>query len=239
MERLIFFLFFFISNLSCFDGESAIRRIISRAVSEPSLFLRELKSDAEPTLPVRSGYDLNFNYAIFPSFFPFVIVAPSFSKRIYIESSLPQLDIVGGFQYFAAGSTFANATNELEKLSFYGYHVGVMASSSLSSRIRNFYGVKYSLLSSELKLSSNKKHELLGVEVHNFRFSDSAFYAIFGVEMRRDINRYFALQINYDVNNNNIVMKTSWYGKWFELGFNFYPDGVLVIHPVWNMRLNF
>lgn len=241
MERLVFLLLFFIStlNLLAFDGESFLRRIVSRAVSEPSLFLREVKSDAEITLPIRSGYEWSFNYSIFPSFFPFVVLSPSLSRRISLESSLPQIDFTLGAQYFAAGDTFARVSDELKRISFYGYHLGLLSSRSLSSRVRNFYGMKYSFFSSGLKLSSDKKHELLGVEIDSFRFSDKAWYILFGVETRLDINNYFALQINYAPGINHIVMKTSWYGKWFELGFNFYPDGVLEVHPIWNMRLNF
>ncbi len=240
MERLILIIFFLFFSHSVFaDFESSARRLVARIVAEPSVFLREVKSDSETSLPVRSGYNTSFSYSLFPSFLPMIFLTPSFSKRIYPESDLPQIDLGGGFQYFAASKAFAQLSNEVDKISFWGYHASITASNSMSSRIRNFYGMRYSYSSAELKLSDNKKHELIGVELHNFKFTDHAVYVFFGIEFLKDINKYFAIQINYDVNNDMIAMKTSWYGRWFELGFNFYPDGIIVIHPIWNIRLNF
>lgn len=240
MEKLIF-LFFLFNSLCLFslDSESTFRRLLARAIAEPSVFLREIKSDSEITVPVRPGYNWALNYAIFPTFFPFVFVSPSFSTKLYMESSIPQIDFFAGFQYFAASSAFMNSTDDVEDMSFWGFHGGFLMSNSLASKVRNFYGLKYSYSDAKLKLSKDKKHELLGVEINSFNFSDSTVYAVFGVEVMRDIEKYFAIQINYDFKNNNVFMKTGWYGKWFELGLNFYPDGILSIHPIWNMRLNF
>lgn len=240
MEKLIFCVLFFYSlNLYSLDAKSSLKSIVARVVAEPALFLREIKSDAEITLPVRPGSDWAVNYAIFPTFFPFIFLSPSFSKRLYMESSLPQIDFFGGFQYFIAGSAFSNSTEDVEDVSFWGYHGGFLVSNSVTSKIRNFYGLKYSYSFAKLQLSKDKKHELLGVQLRSFKFSDSTVYAIFGVELMRDIEKYFAIQLNYDIINSNVVMKTGWYGKWFEVGLNFYPDGIISIHPVWNMRLNF
>ena len=47
------------------------------------------------------------------------------------------------------------------------------------------------------------------------------------------------MQLNYVVKTQTWSTKLSWYGKVFELGLNIYPEGVLVIHPVWNLHLNF
>ncbi|MGC9070251.1 MAG: hypothetical protein ACP5IO_02950 [Elusimicrobiales bacterium] len=240
MERLIFLtLFCFFVKPAFADFESAARRVVARVVAEPSLFFREIKSDSETSLPIKSGYNTVLGCSLFPSLLPITFITPSFSRRIHPESEFPQMDLNIGFEYFVAGKTFAKLSDEVENLSFWGYHTGITASNSITSRIRNFYGVRYSYSSAELKLSSYKKHELLGVELSNFRFDNNAVYVYFGIELMRDIDRYFALQINYDIKNEMIAIKSSWYGKWFELGFNFYPDGVVVIHPIWNMRLSF
>lgn len=241
MERLIliFFLFLNAISLNSADIESAAKRIIARAMAEPSLFFMEMKSDSESALPVKPGSRYSFNYSIFPSFFPLIFVSPSFSKRVLAEGDFPQIDFGVGVQYFGAQKLITQMSDDVEKISFWGYNMGFTASNSLTSKIRNFYGLRYSYSSSELELTADKKHELIGVELRSFKFKRDALFVFLGVETMKDINRYFAIQLNYDLINGMIVMKTSWYGKWFELGLNFYPDGVIPVHPVWNMRLNF
>ncbi|MCX7905723.1 MAG: hypothetical protein N2446_03370 [Elusimicrobiales bacterium] len=241
MERLIFIFIVFLTTLQSYaiDTRSFLKRVISKAVKEPSAFFREIKSDTEITLPVKSGYDNVFTYSIIPSFFPFAFISPSFTRRVYLESSLPQIDIGGGLEYFSIGSTLARSSEYIENISFWGYHLKSIFSNSFSSKIRNFYGIKYSYNFCELDLSDSKKYELLGVEIDEFKFKDFGFYVVFGVEIIRDVNKYFAIQLNYDMSNKNVIMKTGWYGRWFEIGLNFYPDGIIPIHPVWNMRLSF
>lgn len=241
MERLvILFIFIFLPFFSYpLDFESYAKKTLARAISNPSLFFTEIKSDTEIVLPLKSGSDFAINYPIFPSFFPFTFIAPSLVKRIHTEGKIPQIDILGGIQYFSAGSIFANATDDVKDMYFWGGYVGMIGTNSIYSRLRNFYGFKIAYDSAKLKLTKEKKHELLGIEIDDFKFSQTSLSVILGVEIMRDINKFFSMQIDYNTTKNFIAFRTVWYGKWFELGFNFYPDGVINIHPFWNMRIYF
>ena len=60
-----------------------------------------------------------------------------------------------------------------------------------------------------------------------------------GLEHPTGVNHWWSIQLNYGVGEKVISSKVSWYGKNFELGLNIYPEGVLVIHPVWNYHMYF
>jgi len=68
-------------------------------------------------------------------------------------------------------------------------------------------------------------------------FEDSFF--VVGLESPKGLNKLWSIQLNYGMDTQTIASKVSWYGKYFELGLNIYPEGVFVVHPVWNFHLNF
>lgn len=245
MEKLIssLLLFFIFNGIMLCGIKDKAEEMVAQIVSDPSRFFYEIKNDSEITLPVSSGKKYNFSVEIFPTLVPFTYANASVNYNLYKEGKLnvnmPQIDVFGGFAYMVGAKIAANSTDDITDANFSGYHFGFILTSSLTSKTRTFYGFKHSFLSSKLELSKNKKHQILGVDINNFESDFIENSVIFGVETLKDVNKHWAVQLNYGLTNNTVVGKISWYGKWFELGINIYPEGVIVIHPTWIMRLGF
>lgn len=246
MEILKFFLISMVLSFESviFGGlNDKAKEMVSQIVSDPPKFFYEMKNDSEITLPVSSGKKYNLNFGLFPTLVPFTYANASINYNLYkegkINADMPQLDLLAGGAYMVGAKIAANSSDDITDAKFSSYHLGFLLTSSLSSKTRTFYGFKHSFLSSKLKLSDSKSHKILGVEIKNFDSSFVENSLIFGVETLKDVDKRWAVQINYGLTNNTLVTKLSWYGKWFELGINIYPEGVLVIHPTWIMRLSF
>ncbi len=252
MERLIkkikililILTLFIISIINLFSSfEDNLRQMLSQAISDPSRFVYEIQNNYEITLPVSPGKKYNFNSGLFPGFFPFTYSNVSINYNLYKEdefkTGIPQIDIIAGGGYLFGGKIMANQTSYIDSAVFYGYHTGFILSSSLSSKTRIFYGYKYSHTKAKLELNKSRTYELIGVRIDSFNSEFNENTIVFGVETLKNIDKRWAIQFNYGFTNNTIATKLSWYGKWFELGINIYPEGVIVIYPVWNMRLNF
>jgi hypothetical protein len=245
MERLIlgiFILFFGCFNLSA-DLKSYAEQSVAKAIAEPARFFSELRYDSEVIFPVNSGKNYTFNMNFLPSLLPFTYLNSSFNYCLYKEgkfhTSLPQIDIAGGFGYMIGANILANASDDVDGAKIYGYHIGLIFSDSFASKTRIYYGFKHSYTSAKLDLSPSKNHTLLGVSVNSFETQFSENYLIFGVEFLKDLNKYWSINLSYGLSNQSIVYGVGWYGKWFMMGFNFYPEGVIQIHPYWGMRLGF
>ncbi|MEF3279781.1 MAG: hypothetical protein K6357_02290 [Elusimicrobiota bacterium] len=241
--KFLFIIFGMYQLSFSYNIEDKGREIIAQIVADPAKFFYEMKSDSELTLPVNSGKKFIYNVELFPTLIPFTYINSSINYNLYKEGkisvNIPQIDIFGGFQYMLGGKIAANESEYIDDAKFWGYHVGVLISNSMSSKIRTFYGYKHSYLKANLELNPLKEFEILGVNINSFKSDFNEDSIIFGIETLKDINKYWAIQINYGFRNNTLVGRLSWYGRWFELGFNIYPEGVLVIHPVWILRLGF
>lgn len=237
-----FLILIFAINCYSFDFKSKSKEIIADIVSDPAKFFYEMKADCEVTLPVPSGKKFIYNIELFPTMLPLTYINSSLNYRFKregsISSSSPQVDFLGGFAYMLGGKIAANQNDKIEDADFWGYHLGVLFTSSYNSRIRTFYGYKYSYLKSKLNVS-DEDFEIVGVKVDSFDSSFRENFLVFGVETLKDMNKYWAIQLNWGITNNTIVTKISWHGKWFELGLNIYPEGSVVIHPTWILRLGF
>jgi len=235
--------FFFLLTPLYSSIKDKAEEMVAQVVADPPKFFYELKNDSEITLPVPSGKSYNFNISLFPTLLPLTYANTSINYNLYKEgktsASMPQIDLFGGVAYMFGAKIAANMSDDIDDANFWGYHLGFLLTSSVNSKTRMFYGFKHSFLYTELKLSPNKKHELLGVEIKDFDSSFLENSVLFGVETLKDIDKRWAIEINYGLKNNTLAGKISWYGKWFELGFNIYPEGVIVIHPTWIMRLSF
>jgi len=245
VERLIFiFLIFFIGSINIYpDLNDYAKESVSKAIVEPAKFFFELKNDSEIILPVNSGKSYTININFLPSLVPFTYVNSSLNYCLYKEGILynffPQIDVVGGFAYMIGGDILANAIDDVNDLKIYGYHFGMIFSDSVKSKARIFYGFKYSYTYSKLSLNPLKKHSLIGVDIKSFDTNFIENSIIFGVELLKDLNKYFSISLSYGLTNQSIIYGVSWYGKWFMMGFNFYPEGVIQIHPYWGMRIGF
>ena len=232
-----------LSNVSSakIDFEAKAMQLAGEIIANPAAFFYDFQQDLEGTTPLPPGKSYGFQTGLFPTTIPLGYTNLSGKYRVHAEGRIapgvPQLDLIGGYWNMIWAKMAANQSDDIDKAVFRGHYMGFILSSSVSPRVRTFWGYKRSQLTANLKL--NKTVDFMGVDVDSFDsgFEDDFFIA--GIEHPKGLGKLWSMQLNYGIREQIMSAKVSWYGKYFELGFNIYPEGVFVIHPVWNFHLNF
>jgi len=217
-------------------------QLLGEILTNPGAFFNDFQQDIEATHPLPPGKWFGVQTGIFPSLLPMTMANISGKVRLHPEGrlspGLPQLDLIGGY-WDMLGTRIAekNASDDVNSANFKGSYIGAIVTSSLSPRVRLFWGYKYSQLKANLNLK--KTVDILGTQVSSFESGYQDNYFMAGLEHPTGLNSLWSIQLNYGVRNKTIASKVSWYGKHFEWGLNIYPEGVLVIHPVLNYHMNF
>ncbi len=229
------------SPATALDLKSKSMQLIGEVVANPAAFFYDFQQDVEATLPLPPGKSYGFQTGLFPTMLPMGYMNLSGKYRIFAEGRVspgfPQVDLIGGYWNMLWAKILANQSDDVDSARFYGYYGTLMLSSSLSPKIRSFWGLKLSRLRARLDL--NKTVDFMGVGVNSFDSGFEDTFFIIGIETPRTTDKLWSLQLNYGLNENALAVKAMWQGKYFDLGLNFYPEGVLVVHPVWNFHINF
>jgi len=228
------------SAASGWDGLAS--RLAGEVLADPAAFFFDFQQDLEATLPLPPGKEFGAQVNLFPALIPMTYVNISGKVRLHREGrwapGVPQLDLIGGgWSMAAAGLARNQARDTVSDASFKGGYLGLVAAASVTPRIRFFGGCKYSRL--EASLSLKKPLDLLGNRVSDFDSGIRDTFFLAGLEQAVGVEKWWSIQLNYGVREKIISSKVSWSGKNFELGLNIYPEGVLVIHPVWNFHVYF
>lgn len=222
------------------EGKGA--QMVGEIITNPGAFFNDFQQDLEATQPLPPGDWLGFQTGVFPTTLPMTMLNASAKIRLHEEgrlaSGLPQLDLFGGcWDMVGAKLAEKHMSDDVNSASFRGNYFGAMLASSLSPRVRLFWGYKHSKLRADLNLK--KSVDILGTQVSSFQsgFEDNFFIA--GIEHATGLDKFWSIQLNYGLSTKSVASKISWYGRHFEWGINIYPEGVLVLHPVLNYHLNF
>ncbi len=247
MKRLILtFLALFIVNSPAFasiDWQSKGMQIAGEIVANPAGFFYDFQQDLEATTPLPPGKSFGIQTGLFPTTIPLTFTNVSAKYRLHAEGRIapgvPQFDLIGGYWNMLAAQLATKNSQTIDSARFGGYYLGAIMSTSVSPRVRTFWGYKHSQMRAKLDFKAGQQPELLGTRVNSFDtgFKDDFFIA--GIETPKGISKLWSIQLNYGLNTQTFSSKVSWYGKYFELGLNIFPEGVLVVHPVWNFHLNF
>ena len=247
MKRLILiFLALFLIKSPAFakiDWTSKGMQIAGEIVANPAAFFYDFQQDLEATTPLPPGKTFGFQTGLFPTTIPMTYTNVSGKLRLHgegrIAPGVPQVDLIGGYWDMLGAKLATKDSQTIDSAKFGGYYVGAIASSSVSPRVRTFWGYKHSVLAAQLKFKAGQEPDFLGTKVNSFDsgFKDDFFIA--GIETPKGVSKLWSIQLNYGIKTQTISSKVSWYGKYFELGLNIFPEGVLVFHPVWNFHLNF
>ena len=247
MKRLILTLAVFSGfsgvSFAAVDWESKGMQMVGEIVANPSAFFYDFQQDLEATTPLPPGKSFGIQTGLFPTTIPLTYLNMSGKYRLHAEGRIapgvPQVDLIGGYWDMLAAKLATKDSKTIDSAKFGGYYMGAIVSSSVSPKIRTFWGYKHSVLAAKLKFNPGEEVDLLGTKVGSF---DSGFkddFLMAGIETPKGINKFWSMQLNYGLKTQTFSTKLSWYGKIFELGINIYPEGVLVFHPVWNMHINF
>lgn len=247
MKRLILILLglFLVKSpaFASIDWESKGMQMVGEIVANPAGFFYDFQQDLEATTPLPPGKRFGVQTSLFPTTIPMTYANVSAKLRLHGEGRMapgvPQLDLIGGYWDMLAAKMATKDSDTIDSAKFGGYYAGAIMSTSVSPRVRTFWGYKHSVLKAKLDFKAGEEPELLGTQVNSFDtgFKDDFFVA--GIETPKGIGKLWSIQLNYGVKTQTFSSKVSWYGKYFELGLNIFPEGVLVFHPVWNFHLNF
>ncbi|MFA6434192.1 MAG: hypothetical protein WCW52_05805 [Elusimicrobiales bacterium] len=225
------------------DWESKGMQMAGEIVANPSAFFYDFQQDLEATTPLTPGKSFGIQTGLFPTLIPMGYTNVSGKYRLHAEGRLapgvPQVDLIGGYWDMIWAKMAARQSDTVDNAKFNGYYVGAIVSSSVSPKIRTFWGYKHSLLAARLNFKPGKELDLLGTKVGSFDSGFNDDFLIAGIETPKGVSKFWSMQLNYGVKTQTFSTKLSWYGKFFELGINIYPEGVLVFHPVWNFHVNF
>lgn len=225
------------------DWESKGMQIAGEIISNPAGFFYDFQQDLEATTPLPPGKSFGIQTGLFPTTIPMTYTNVSAKLRLHAEGRIapgvPQLDLIGGYWDMLAAKMATKDSDTIDNATFDGYYVGGIMSTSVSPRVRTFWGYKHSALKAKIDFKPGQEPDLLGTKVNSFDtgFNDDFFIA--GIETPKGVSKLWSIQLNYGLKTQTFSSKVSWYGKYFELGLNIFPEGVLVFHPVWNFHLNF
>jgi len=247
MKRLILtFLVLFIVKSPAFatiDWTSKGMQIAGEIVANPAGFFYDFQQDLEGTTPLPPGKTFGLQTGLFPTLVPLTYTNVSGKLRLHgegrIAPGVPQVDLIGGYWDMLGAKLATKNSQTIDSAKFGGYYVGAIASSSVSPRVRTFWGYKRSVLNAELNFTPGQEPDFLGTKVKSFDTGFKDDFLIAGIETPKGVSKLWSIQLNYGLKTQVFSSKVSWYGKYFELGLNIYPEGVLVFHPVWNFHLNF
>lgn len=247
MKRLMLtFLALFIVKSPAFatiDLTSTGMKMAGEIVANPAAFFYDFQQDLEGTTPLPPGKTFGIQTGLFPTTIPMTYTNVSGKYRLHGEGRLapgvPQVDLIGGYWNMFGAKLATNNSQTIDSAKFNGYYLGAVVSSSVSPKVRTFWGYKHSQLNASLAFKPGQEPDFLGTKVNSFDtgFRDDFFIA--GIETPKGVSKLWSIQLNYGLKTQTISSKVSWYGKYFELGLNIFPEGVLVFHPVWNFHLNF
>lgn len=247
MKRLIltFLVLFFVKSTAFakIDWESKGMQIAGEIVANPAGFFYDFQQDLEGTTPLPPGKSFGLQTGLFPTLVPLTFTNVSGKLRLHgegrIAPGVPQVDLIGGYWDMLGAKLATKDSQTIDSAKFGGYYVGALASSSVSPRVRTFWGYKHSVVNAELKFNPGEEVDFLGTKVSSFDTGFRDDFLIAGIETPKGVSKLWSIQLNYGLKTQVFSSKVSWYGKYFELGLNIYPEGVLVFHPVWNFHLNF
>jgi len=225
------------------DWESKGMQMVGEIMANPAGFFYDFQQDLESTTPLPPGKSFGLQTGLFPTTIPMTYTNVSGKLRLHGEGRLapgvPQVDLIGGYWDMLAAKMATKDSDTVDSAKFGGYYMGAIVSSSVSPRVRTFWGYKRSVLRAKLDFKAGEEPELLGTKINSFDTGFKDDFLIAGIETPKGISKLWSMQLNYGLNTQTFSSKVSWYGKYFELGLNIFPEGVLVFHPVWNFHLNF
>ena len=245
-------------------------------LSNPTGLFFDWQQDAESITPLPPGKWIGFDYhlgqffplgptlglppmtgVMIPIPLPDPTTAGNISGKLRLHAEgrwapgVPQIDLIGGAWNFLPSNSIVdrNATasdpnTKLTDATLKGKYYGLVLTSSLEPRVRLFWGYKYS--SMDANVSLNRPFHLLGADIQNLSATFNDHFLFAGLEHPTTKGHYWTVAMSYGVNSKLLAGKVAWSGHFWDIGLNFYPEGIglypfpgIPIHPTIGMHLNF
>lgn len=250
MKMKLLVLLFLLWQTSFIFASSKIEKYAYQAASDflqnPKMLFLDIQYNIEDTTPAWIK-----NSAIQTNVFMNVMgVANLNIKREFLaqDGNVPQITAgIGGWYFW--GLNLLKEIDSLEKarnLNVYGFVPFVTASMPFTDDLDLFAGTKLSIGHVEMDFSQVVQEEISDPTLRNMvknisyineTYVDPSVYIGIGIKTS-DVSRISAL-VGYQLIEQRVYAKVIWVKEWWEFGIGFYPDSVLIIHPIINFSVKF
>ncbi len=214
-----------------------------RFVSSPDDFFYNLHLDNVDYSPSRAKDTVSIRTNFLATTFPLSWMNLNGKIKILNDSSLtdwsPQVDITGAYGRIAMLELIAD--EDVPDPSMNNYSVGLTLTKRVSRETDLFAGIHRSVVTLDVSLPEDNVIEITDeTTLSSIVVSRRDNVLITGItntvdfEQEKRITAYMGYGFNY----NKIFSRFAWQNRRLEIGFNIYPEGLLVIHPFlgWQWR---
>ncbi len=238
---------FYASSLYCGDDflTSEVTRISTKLIDNPADFLFNLHSDNVDFTPVPKDKNVTIRTNFYPTTFPTTWVNLNFKVKVLSDSGytpwIPQVDLIGQYGKVMAidmAASDVDSSSSSTKVSNSDMAYGLMVTKAVSETTRLFFGLCYSKMELIVDLGNNDNDDNA---VSSISLSANDTFFVSGIEnsLSDDKPSYVKAHLGYGLRTKKIVSRIGWYSNHFETGFNFYPEGLFVMHYFMAWHWNF
>jgi hypothetical protein len=194
--------------------------------------------------PVNSDRRTTLRTNFLSSLIPFTWGNLSLKTRVIsnrqFNNWVPQIDIVGNYSRIIALDV-ASLVVESEDFSpptMSDYSVGFLMSKPVSRLTRLYAGFQYSVVSLDFEFP--EPLEITSeTNISKLQIARRDYILITGIVNKVREDKRVAAYMGYGFVYKKIFSRFSWHYDHLEMGFNIYPEGLLVIHPFLGWHWNF
>ncbi|MEA3506190.1 MAG: hypothetical protein U9R36_01650, partial [Elusimicrobiota bacterium] len=193
--------------------------------------------------PINKESNLSLRTNFLTSFIPFTWGNLSLKYKAVSDRQfnqwVPQVDIVGSYGRIVALDIAAGVSDDedFSPPSMKDYSIGLLLSKPVSRLTRLYAGYNYSVITFDFNFP--EPLEIGETVIDNLSISRRDHILITGIVNRIRDDKTMAAYVGYGFNYKKIFSRFSWHYDHLEMGFNIYPEGLLVVHPFLGWHWNF
>jgi hypothetical protein len=215
-------------------------------VSNPDDVFYNFHLDNVDYTPVLERESATLRTNFLSSFLPFTWANLNLNVKVVSNRKyynwMPQVDIIGNYGRIialdAASSFMGSSTDTFKPPTMLDYNIGVIFTKPVSRETRLYAGFNYSVISLDFEFSEPLEitDELT---LDELKIARRDYILVTGITNILERNRRIAAYVGYGFKYKKIFSRFCWAYDHLELGFNIYPEGLLVIHPFLAWHWNF
>jgi hypothetical protein len=197
--------------------------------------------------PVIEGKRATVRTNFLTTFFPFTWANLNVNVNVLSEGGVseyvPQVDIVGSYGRII-GLDLADkfmtddSTDSFKPPTMSDYNIGFLLTKAVSRETRIYAGFQYSVVGLNIKFPDTI--ELTeDATLSELNVSRKDYILVTGITNLVREDKRMVAYLGYGFAYKKIFSRFAWHHDHLELGFNIYPEGLLVVHPYMGWHWNF
>lgn len=196
--------------------------------------------------PVLENEPASLRTNFLTSFIPFTWANMSLKVKLMNDRKFydwaPQVDLVGSYGRILAmdaASAFAqdDSTGTFKTPKMKDYSIGLIFTKPVSEQTRLYAGFNYSVINVDFEFPESV--EIGDTTLSELNVGRTDYILVTGISNIIEKNNRIAAYMGYGFNYKKVFSRFAWYYDHLEMGFNIYPEGLLVIHPFLGWHWNF